>query len=114
MRTLLLAAFVASTASGLACSKNSGGEGTQAPGSSALSIAIAEGDRDAELWVDGNYVGVIGEFEDPRVGAPLLAPGVHRVEVRKPGRFPVQKTVEIPSDAPERTVVAAELLPDPR
>ena len=50
-------------------------------------------DLDAEVFVDGNYVGQVKALRVPETGSILLAPGVHRVEVRKPGRFPVQRTV---------------------
>jgi hypothetical protein len=97
-----------------ACARDAKGDTTNTPGSTQLRVVVAEGDADAELWVDGNYVGQLGEFEDERVGRPLLAPGVHRVEVRKPGRFPVQTTVEVAKDAPAEVVLEAELLADPR
>ena len=82
--------------------------------SSALRVVVPEADKDAELWIDGNYVGQLGEFDDERVGLPLMAPGVHTVEVRKPGRFPVQRSVDVPRDAPPETRFEAELLADPR
>ena len=98
------------------CANGRGGRGGAADpsASSALRVVVPQEDRDAEVWIDGNYVGQIGEFEDPRVGMPRLAPGIHRLEVRKPGRFPVQRTLEIPKDSPPETIVEAELLADPR
>ena len=97
----------------LACATGPRARGGEKP-SSALRVVVPADDRDAEVWVDGQYLGVVVELEDPRTGLPLLAPGVHRVEVRKPGRFPVQRTVEVPRDAPPETTVEAELLADPR
>ncbi|MEZ4453800.1 MAG: hypothetical protein R3B09_30370 [Nannocystaceae bacterium] len=83
--------------------------------SSSLRIQVAEPDRDAEVFVDGNYVGQVKALEVKSTGPLLLAPGVHRVEVRKPGRFPVQRTVEVDRKAPPpEIVVDAELLEDPQ
>lgn len=96
-----------------ACATTASSRRAKTP-SSALRIVVAAQDKDAEVWVDGQYLGVVQELEDPRTGRPRLAPGVHRVEVRKPGRFPVQRTVEVPRDPPPETTVQAELLPDPR
>lgn len=76
-----------------------------------LRIATPEPDMDAEVYVDGNYVGQVSALVDRPI---LLAPGVHRVEVRKPGRFPVQRTVRIERDAPSQVVIEAELLEDPQ
>ena len=98
---------------GCATGNESKGE-TKTPSASLLRVVVPAADKDAELWIDGNYVGQLGEFDDERVGLPRLAPGVHRIEVRKPGRFPVQRSVEVPTQAPPETVVEAELLPDPR
>jgi hypothetical protein len=90
---------------------------TQGPGegpATRLQIVVPEADEDADLYVDGNYVGQVGELADPAVGWPLLAPGLHRVEVRKAGRFPVQTTVDVPKRPPDETSLTAELLADPR
>ncbi|MBX7083576.1 MAG: hypothetical protein K1X88_30485 [Nannocystaceae bacterium] len=79
----------------------------------ALQITIAPADRDADVWVDGNYIGRVGELQAAGAGPLRLAPGRHRVEVRKPGRFPVQRTIVV--DGKDATVVLpAELLADPQ
>ncbi|WP_181234303.1 PEGA domain-containing protein [Enhygromyxa salina] len=65
---------------------------------------------DADVWVDGQYIGQISAVS----GQLRLAAGVHRVEVRKPGHFPVQRTVRVEKQAGGAVVVAAELLTDPR
>lgn len=84
-------------------------------GGSALRIEVADADRDAEVFVDGNYVGQVKALAVASTGPILLAPGVHRVEVRKPGRFPVQRTVEVDRKRPPpEIVVDAELLEDPQ
>jgi hypothetical protein len=70
-------------------------------------------DLDAEVFVDGNYVGQVKALRVPETGPILLAPGIHRVEVRKPGRFPVQRTVEVAKQSKAPVVVRAELLEDP-
>ncbi|MCX4245911.1 PEGA domain-containing protein [Paraliomyxa miuraensis] len=80
----------------------------------ALRIEVPDADRDADLYVDGNYVGQVGTVGKDPVGPVMLAPGVHRVEVRKPGRFPVQRTVRVDADTPAETVIDAELLEDPQ
>jgi hypothetical protein len=81
---------------------------------SVLRIEVVPEDRDADVYVDGNYVGQVEGLDDPELGHVRLAPGVHRVEVRKPGRFPVQRTVRIADDPPRETSVAAELLENPQ
>jgi len=85
-----------------------GGAGT------TLQIEVPEADRDADLYVDGHYVGQVKDMGAQPVGPMELAPGIHRVEVRKAGRFPVQRTIEVDGDTPERTVIEAELLEDPQ
>jgi hypothetical protein len=101
-RSLLL--LVVSAGSLVAC--------RPAPGRGAtLQVVTAAPDADADVWVDGNYVGRVGDLG--RAAAPIaLAPGKHRVEVRKPGRFPVQRTIEVDGSAPTIRV-EAELLEDP-
>ncbi len=70
-------------------------------------------DHDAEVYVDGHYVGQVGAIVRP--GERLrLAPGVHRVEVRKPGRFPLQRTVEVERRPPPQVDVMVRLPEDPR
>ena len=81
--------------------------------STALVIRTPDGDADAEVYVDGNYIGLVRALSQHSTGPLLLAPGVHRVEIRKPGRFPVQKTLRIDGDSPTEIVVDAELLEDP-
>lgn len=80
----------------------------------SLVIAVPDADRDADLFVDGHYVGQVGAVGKEPVGPVMLAPGVHRVEVRKPGRFPVQRTVRVDAQTPAQTVIEAELLEDPQ
>ncbi|MCA9654052.1 MAG: hypothetical protein H6712_08890 [Myxococcales bacterium] len=79
----------------------------------SLRIEVPEADRDADVFVDGHYVGQVGALGQEPVGPVMLAPGVHRVEVRKPGRFPVQRTIRVEAAAPAETVLEAELLEDP-
>lgn len=80
----------------------------------SLRIEVPQEDLDADLFVDGHYVGQVGAVGKDPVGPVQLAPGVHRVEVRKPGRFPVQRTVKVDGDTPPTTVIEAELLEDPQ
>jgi hypothetical protein len=78
------------------------------PAASMLEIATTT--TDADVWVDGEYVGQVAAVS----GQVRLAPGVHRVEVRKPGHFPVQRTIRVDKQAGGKVVVEAELLTDPR
>ena len=78
-----------------------------------LKIEAPEADRDADVYVDGNYVGQIDALDAAGTKGLQLAPGVHRLEIRKPGRFPVQKTLRVPNRGASPIVVSAELLEDP-
>ena len=86
-----------------------------APGTGApLSIEVAPEDADADVYVDGNYVGQVGSLTAAGAEPLMLAPGVHRLEVRKPGRFPVQRTIRVEGGpGAQPVVVDAELLEDP-
>jgi len=95
---------------GPGCATRAAGEAEQA---APLKIDVPAEDLDAEVYVDGNYVGQVRALEVPETGPLLLAPGVHRVEVRKPGRFPVQRTVTVERARRAPVVVRAELLEDP-
>ena len=79
----------------------------------SLRVTVPPEDLDADLFVDGHYVGQVGAMGKEPVGPVTLAPGVHRVEVRKSGRFPVQRTVRVDAKSPPETVIDAELLEDP-
>lgn len=79
----------------------------------SLRIEIAEADRDADVFIDGQYVGQVQEIQGTAAGDVLLGPGVHRLEIRKPGRFPVQKTLQVARRPEKTTTVEAELLVDP-
>ena len=81
--------------------------------SAPLTIEVPDADLDAEVHVDGNYVGQVRALSAPETGPLLLAPGIHRVEVRKPGRFPVQQTVTVKKDRNGPVVLRIELLEDP-
>ena len=80
-------------------------------GGATLQIEAPREDTDADVYVDGHYIGQVSALKDQGVE---LAPGVHRLEIRKPGRFPVQKTIEVDAATPAIVVVEAELLEDPR
>jgi hypothetical protein len=81
--------------------------------SAPLVLEVAPADLDAEVFVDGNYVGQVKVLQEPETGPLLLAPGIHRIEVRKPGRFPVQVTATVKKDRNGPVVIRAELLEDP-
>jgi hypothetical protein len=78
-----------------------------------LKIETPQADQDADVFVDGNYVGQVSALGTAGTGGLKLAPGVHRLEIRKPGRFPVQKTLRVPTKGSSPIVVEAELLEDP-
>jgi len=86
-----------------------------APGTGApLAIEVPDADADADVYVDGNYIGQVGSLTAAGADPLVLAPGVHRLEVRKPGRFPVQRTIRVEGgQGSEPVVVQAELLEDP-
>ncbi|TPV92980.1 MAG: PEGA domain-containing protein [Myxococcales bacterium FL481] len=90
------------------------GGATNSPQAAAvLRIEVVEADQDADVYVDGNYVGQVRGVN--AADAPIqLAEGTHRVEIRKPGRFPVQRTVDVRAGGPATVSVRAELLGDPR
>lgn len=106
-RRALVVAALACVLAG--CATRSGRTDQAAP----LVIEVPDVDLDAEVFVDGNYVGQVKALRVPETGPILLAPGVHRVEVRKPGRFPVQRTVTVGKAQRTPAVVRAELLEDP-
>jgi len=71
-----------------------------APGAGYGGVRIAVGQRDAEVFVDGHYMGVVDDF-DGTFQQMNLEPGPHRVEVRRDGFQPVTVDVKI---QPGRTV----------
>ena len=79
-----------------------------------LQITTAPEDGDADVYIDGNYVGRVADLARADMPKPQLAPGSHRVEVRKPGRFPVQRTVRVVTGGPATVTLRAELLEDPQ
>src|SRR5262249_21893162 len=78
---------------------NSGAVSAQVSSNGALTFDVTP--TSAEVWVDGNRVGVVGDFAPAR--QPLeLTPGRHAVEIRAGG----YRTVIFNAD-----VVAGEVLP---
>lgn len=73
-------------------------------------LEISTETTDADVWVDGQYIGQVTAVS----GHLKLASGIHRVEIRKPGHFPVQRTVRVDKNGGGAVVVEAELLADPR
>lgn len=78
-----------------------------------LELVAPQADLDAEVYVDGNYVGQVRALQDPSTGPIQLGPGQHRLEIRKPGRFPQQQTLTVDRNSPAKIVVQTELLEDP-
>jgi predicted small secreted protein len=87
---------------------------TQTGPGATLHVTTAPEDRDADVYIDGNYIGRVGDLEREGMPKPKLAPGSHRVEVRKAGRFPVQRTVRVAAGGPATVTLTAELLEDPQ
>lgn len=80
---------------------------------SALQLRSAPEHADADVYVDGQYLGVLAEQGGPSQSI-LLAPGVHRVELRKAGYFPYQQAVRVPHrGAPAKIDLHAELYAAP-
>ncbi|MBC8068775.1 MAG: DUF4397 domain-containing protein [Deltaproteobacteria bacterium] len=79
-----------------------------------LQLTVVPEDRDADVWIDGNYVGRVADLQGTASGPMKLAPGAHRVEVRKSGRFPVQRTVQVGAGRESSVAVDVELLEDPQ
>jgi hypothetical protein len=77
-----------------------------------VDLVVRVPNAEADLWVDGNYVGRVADVAAPdrRI---RLAPGKHRVEVRLPGRFPLQRTVEVKRGSRTPVLVEGPLLEDP-
>jgi len=76
----------------------------------ALELRAGPAFGDADVFIDGNYAGTLAAV----IAQPLaLGPGTHRLEVRKPGHFPLQRTVQVRRGGPEVTRVEVELLADP-
>lgn len=81
---------------------------------SNLVVLTAPEHADADLFVDGQYLGVVQEQGQSRAEPVRLAPGTHRVELRKPGYFPYQRALRVPSsDAPSQIDLRAELFEKP-
>ena len=70
------------------------------PGAGYGGVRIAVDQRDAEVFVDGHYMGVVDDF-DGTFQQVNLEPGPHRVDVRRDGFEPVTVNVNI---QPGRTV----------
>jgi len=87
---------------------------TQTGPGATLQVTTAPEDGDADVFIDGNYVGRVADLAREDMPKPQLAPGSHRVEVRKPGRFPVQRTVRVVAGGPATVTLEAELLEDPQ
>lgn len=78
-----------------------------------LHVQAPDEHHDADVYVDGRYMGQLASLQGAQ--ALALAPGAHRVEIRKPGRFPVQRTLRVGKTPLHETkiTVEAELLENP-
>ena len=87
-----------------------GGYGGYYPGTPYGGIRIDIPQRDAEVYIEGAYVGVVDEF-DGTFQQLNLEPGNHQIEIRAPGREPFILDVRI---TPGRTVTYRnDLKPQP-
>lgn len=104
-QTLVWAAMIALASPGLSGCAQAG---------SKLVVSTAPEHADADLFVDGQYLGVVKEQAQSSAQPVRLAPGTHRVELRKPGYFPYQRALRVPSrDAPAQIDLEAELFEKP-
>jgi hypothetical protein len=71
-----------------------------APGHAYGGVRIDVEERDAEVWVDGYYVGIVDDF-DGTFQQVNLEPGAHRVELRLDGFEPASFDVNV---EPGRTI----------
>ena len=76
-----------------------------------LAVEEAEHPDGALVYIDGHLVGELDELAAGQ--GPLLSAGKHRLEVRKPGHFPFQTTVDVRGGQNVAEVIV-ELLEDPR
>ncbi len=73
---------------------------TAVPGYAYGGVRITGAPHDAEVYVDGNYVGRVDDFDGAFQHANLR-PGPHRVEIRAPGLSPTMFSVNV---APGQTI----------
>jgi len=72
-----------------------GGSGSQYPPTGSVRLKVKP--RDAQVFVDGYYVGVVDEF-DGNFQSLKLAEGPHRIEVRGDGLQPLEFNVYVLAD----------------
>jgi len=65
-----------------------------APGAVLGGVRITDAPRDAQVFADGNYVGIVDDFDG--VSQHLnLEPGEHRIEIHAPGLTPISFDVVV-------------------
>ena len=74
-----------------------GDAGGSVPGSPAGSMRLKIKPRDAQVFVDGFYAGIVDDF-DGMFQRLHLDPGPHHIEVRADGYEPLNLDVQIRSD----------------
>ena len=70
------------------------GSVTAAPGQVYGRVRIQNAPRDAQVYVDGGYVGTVDNFDGARAGLTLEV-GVHGIEIRATGFEPVEFDVNL-------------------
>ena len=58
-------------------------------------VRIIDAPRDAQVFADGNYVGIVDDF-DGAFQHLNIEPGVHRIEIHAPGLVPIAFDVDVP------------------
>jgi hypothetical protein len=87
-----------------------GGGYRYAPGSAYGGVRIDLPQRDAQVFVDGYYAGVVNDF-DGTLQHLDLTPGPHRIEIRADGFAPITFEVNV---EPGRTITyRADMQPAP-
>lgn len=77
-------------------------------GSGHPRLRILDAPRDAQVYVDGYYAGVVNDFDG--VFQHLeLAPGLHRIEIRAPGFAPI--VFDVRAEAGRTITYRAQMVP---
>ena len=67
---------------------------TGSPGYGVGGVRIQNAPRDAQVFVDGTYAGIVDDFDGTFQSLDLQA-GPHQIEIRTPGRQPIHYDVNV-------------------
>jgi len=73
------------------------------PPAAVVPLYLAADPPDVEIYLDGQYMGQLDRWRDATLPT---TPGVHRLELRRAGYFPLRRTIEV---GPQGTSLAATL-----